>query len=44
MLADIQALAKELPLANDIVAANCGGVADNKAGFDQAVGSWSKWS
>ncbi|KLT42555.1 hypothetical protein CC85DRAFT_83752 [Cutaneotrichosporon oleaginosum] len=39
----IKALSKELPLANDIVAANCGGVADNKAGFDQAVGSWSKW-
>ncbi|BEJ16005.1 hypothetical protein CspHIS471_0506100 [Cutaneotrichosporon sp. HIS471] len=40
----IKALEKELPLANELVAANCGGVADNKASFDQATANWSKWS
>ncbi|GMK55599.1 hypothetical protein CspeluHIS016_0206550 [Cutaneotrichosporon spelunceum] len=34
---------KELPMANDIVAANCGSVVDNKAGFDQASGNWSRY-
>ncbi|BEI92837.1 uncharacterized protein CcaverHIS019_0504650 [Cutaneotrichosporon cavernicola] len=40
----IKALEKELPLANELAAANCSGVADHKASFDEATANWSKWS